>query len=282
VNKKLLSIFGLKFNPFSPEVPVEALLASPALLDFCWRIEHALVREGGFALVSGDPGSGKSVSLRILLDKLSALDGVAVATLEHPQCGPGDFYRELGDHFGVELKPHNRWAGFKLLRERWAAHLESTRLRPVLLIDEAQEMKPTVLSELRLLTSSRLDSRHLLSVILAGDQRLLHRLHQDDLLPLLSRIRCRLALPYAEKDDLLACLRHLLKAAGAPRLMTQELMATLADHAAGNYRVLTTMANDLLVAAARLERPQLDEKLFLEVFAPGPAQKPKKELAAKP
>lgn len=44
--------------------------------------------------------------------------------------------------FGVELKPNNRWGGFKALRERWQAHLEKTLLRPVLLIDEAQEMSP--------------------------------------------------------------------------------------------------------------------------------------------
>ena len=45
------------------------------------------------------------------------------------------------------MHPHNRWAGFKTLRERWLAHLHHTRLRPVLLIDEAQEMLPAVLSE---------------------------------------------------------------------------------------------------------------------------------------
>ena len=48
--------------------------------------------------------------------------------------------------------------------------------------------------------------------------------------------------------------------------MTKELMATLADHAMGNYRVLTTMAGDLLAVAAERELSQLDEKLFLEVF----------------
>ena len=70
----------------------------------------------------------------------------------------------LGDLFAVSLQPHNRWGGFKTLRERWFAHLESTRLRPVLLIDEAQEMAPATLSELRLLASARFDSQILLCV----------------------------------------------------------------------------------------------------------------------
>jgi general secretion pathway protein A len=64
MNKKLLALYGLKYNPFSSEVPVEALYPHPTLENFCWRIEHVLVQEGGFALVSGEPGMGKSVALR--------------------------------------------------------------------------------------------------------------------------------------------------------------------------------------------------------------------------
>ena len=65
MNQKLLALYGLKWNPFSPEVPTEALLVSSKIDSFCWRVEHGLLREGGFALISGDPGSGKSVVLRI-------------------------------------------------------------------------------------------------------------------------------------------------------------------------------------------------------------------------
>jgi type II secretory pathway predicted ATPase ExeA len=64
MNKKLLALYGLKWNPFSSELPTEALVITPKLESFCWRIEQTLVREGGFALVIGDPGTGKSVALR--------------------------------------------------------------------------------------------------------------------------------------------------------------------------------------------------------------------------
>lgn len=273
MHKKLLALYGLKWNPFSPELPSEALLMTPKIENFCWRIEQAHVREGGFALITGDPGTGKSVALRLLAERLAGVGELTVGALAHPQCFISDFYRELGDLFGVELRPHNRWCGFKALRERWTAHIESTLLRPVLLIDEAQEMSPAALSELRLLSSTRFDSRIILSIVLAGDARLTQKLRQDDLLPLGSRIRTRLALEYASREELLACLRHLLGAAGNPKLMTPELMATLCDHAAGNYRVLTTLGAELLAAAAQRECTQLDEKLYLEVFAA--PQKPK-------
>ncbi|MDP6946349.1 MAG: ATP-binding protein, partial [Myxococcota bacterium] len=192
---------------------------------------------------------------------------VTVGALAHPQSNVADFYREMGDIFGVPLKPHNRWGGFKALRATWKAHIESTLVRPVLLVDEAQEMSSAVLSELRLLTSTDFDSRNILSVVLAADQRIKRMLNNEALLPLASRIRTRLALEYATRDELRACIRHLLSSAGNAKLMTPELMDTVCDHAAGNYRVLTTMAADLLAAAAQRESTLLDEKLYFEVFA---------------
>lgn len=268
MNKSLLALYGLKWNPFSPELPTEALLATTAIEDFAWRIEHSHVREGGFALITGVPGTGKSVALRILAARLERLPDLTVAALAHPSANLADFYRELGDLFAVELKPHNRWMGFKALRARWLAHLDASRLRPVLLIDEAQELAPVVMNELRLLASSQFDSRTLLSVVLAGDQRLTELLRRDDLLPLGSRIRARLALEHASRDELLACLEHLTRAAGNPGLFAPELAHALADHAMGNYRVLTNMAAELLAHGARHELTTLDEKLFFEVFHP--------------
>ena len=268
MNKKLLALYGLKWNPFSPELPTEAVFIIPKVENFLWRIEHNQVREGGFALITGDPGTGKSVVLPLLAERLERLREVTVGVLTHPQSNLADFYREMGDIFAVGLKPNNRWGGFKALRERWQAHLENTLLRPVLLIDEAQEMSPVVLSELRVASGTRFDSRLLLSVVLAGDGRLPDKLRREKLLPLGSRIRTRLVMEYATRDELLACLQHLLATAGNSNLMTPELMHTLCDHALGNYRVMTTLAAELLTAAAQREATQLDEKLYLEVFSP--------------
>jgi type II secretory pathway predicted ATPase ExeA len=268
MNHKLLALYGLKFNPFSPELPVDAIYVPAKIESFCWRIEHAQIREGGFALVHGDPGSGKSVALRLLAQRLRKLPDVTVGAINHPQSNLTDFYRELGDIFSVPLRPSNRWGGFKALRERWLNHMESSRCRTVLLVDEAQEMTTQVLSELRLMNCSRFDSQPLLCIVLAGDARLLEKLRQEDLIPLGSRIRTRLATEFASREELLACLEHLLAQAGNASLMTQALRNTLCDHAAGNYRILTTMAAELLAAAAQKDSPVLDEKLYLDVFAP--------------
>jgi type II secretory pathway predicted ATPase ExeA len=266
MNKKLLALYGLKWNPFSPDLPVEALHIEPKVESFCWRVEQGLIREGGFAMITGDPGTGKSVVLRLVAERLGQVRDLTVGVIAHPSSNLSDFYREMGDLFGVELTPSNRWGGFKALRARWLAHLDGTSMRPVVLVDEAQEMHPAVLNELRLLSSAQFDSRHLISIVLTGDGRLTHKLRRDDLLPLGSRIRIRLVMEYAGREQLAGCLNHLLASAGNASLMTAELKATLCDHAVGNYRVLTGMAAELLATAAQRELTLLDEKLFLELF----------------
>lgn len=276
--KKLLALWGLKWNPFTPELPHDALLVTASIESFAWRVEQ-LVQEGGFALISGESGTGKSVALRIVARRLSALRDVMVGVLERPQSKSADFYRELGDIFSVQLRPSNRWGGFRALRERWKTHVAATRIKPVLLVDEAQEMDPSVLSELRILASADFDATSLLTVILCGDGRLLELLRQEDLVPLGTRVRTRLHTEPASRDELLALLHHALSKAGNATLMTAQLMDTLVDHAAGNYRLLMTMGADLLAHGLAREAEQLDEKLYLELYrANRPSASSKKKV----
>ena len=268
--RQLQTLYGLKWNPFLPDAPLEGLVAGAAIEHFVWRIEQ-MGTEGGFALITGDPGIGKSVELRFVVARLATVRDLQVAVLARPHSHVADFYRELGDLFGVTLSPHNRWAGSRVLRDRWRQHTESTLCRPVLVIDEAQEMYPATLNELRFLCSADLDARRLLTVVLAGDRRLTESFRSPELLPLGSRIRVRLNLEAASAEDLATSLRHALQAAGNPELMTAGLIDTLTAHAAGNHRLLMNLGAELLAAAVRDKLPRLDEQLFLHVCgAPAP------------
>src|SRR3954471_2497330 len=131
---KLLSVYGLKFHPFHPDVPAEALFTTPAVNSFIRRTELGIT-DGGFAMLTGDPGTGKSIALRLLIERLRVLPGVVVGRIEHPQSRTLDFYRELGDVFGLALAAHNRWAGFKALRIR-LDHLLDVAGNPSLMTSE--------------------------------------------------------------------------------------------------------------------------------------------------
>lgn len=263
-NKKLTALFGLKWNPFVADVPIEGLYRSPRTQSFAWRVEN-LIMDGGIAAVTGDPGQGKSVALRLLDERFRQIKDVSVVQLDRPQSGLPDFYRELGERFGVDLKVSNRWGGYKALRERWRQHIATTLLRPVVMIDECQEMMTPVLSELRLLASDQFDSRRILTIILAGDRRLLDRLRTPELLPLGSRVRSRLHLEAADQDELMKMLTFAVEAAGGPQLLTPGLKQTLVEHAAGNPRIMMNTADELLARAVEQDRSQLDEKLFFDV-----------------
>jgi type II secretory pathway predicted ATPase ExeA len=269
-NKKLLALYGIKWNPFLPNIPVQALWPPSNIDSFFFRVEN-LVMEGGFALICGEPGLGKSKSLQLLAHRLNGLADVVVGVMERPQSNLSDFYRELGHLFEVNLSPANRYGGFKALRQRWQDHIKSTLFRPVLFIDEAQEMFTACLNELRLLGSTHFDSQCLLTTVICGDMRLPERFRSTALVSLGSRIQVRLVLEPLGRDDLLNYLEHALDQAGAPHLMTKPLMETLVDHASGNLRLLNTMAAELLVRGAQKEVKQLDEKLFLQVFSRRPA-----------
>jgi type II secretory pathway predicted ATPase ExeA len=159
-------------------------------------------------MISGEPGTGKSAILWLWAERLNDIRDVSVGVISLPSARLADFYREMGDLFGVELTPHNRWGGTKKLRECWTAHMKSTLTRPVLLIDEAQEAPVAVLNELRLISSAEFDTRCLLSVVLVGDQRLVKKLRHDGLLPLGSRLRPRLVAESASHEELRVCLQH--------------------------------------------------------------------------
>lgn len=266
-NIDIKSLYGLKYNPFLPDIPKQALYSLPGSQSFELRV-HSMARQGGFALITGEPGLGKSKTLHKMACSLEKIPDLSVGVMQRPQSRLSDFYRELGELFNVALSPANRYGGFKVLRERWIHHCQTTLLKPVLLIDEAQHVSDECLTELRILQSHQFDSQSLLFTILCGDNRLPERFRSAELLPLGSRIGPRLILEPLTPEQLQDYLHFALDQSGNSQLMSEELIRTLAGHAANNLRVLNQMAAELLNAAAIKELPKIDESLFFQLFSP--------------
>lgn len=265
-NTEIRSLYGLKYNPFLPDVPPDALFTIPGTEHFGLRVQ-SMAAQGGFALITGDPGMGKSKTLQQIAHRLEQIPDLTVGVMQRPQSKLGDFYRELGELFNVGLSPANRYGGFKALRTRWKNHCQSTLMKPVLLIDEAQQVSAECLTELRLLQSHHFDSQSLLFTILCGDNRLPERFRTAELLPLGSRIGPRIVLTPLSPEQLIAYLNFALDQSGNGQLMTDELIRTLAAHAANNLRVLNQMAAELLASAAQQNLPRIDESLFFQLFS---------------
>jgi type II secretory pathway predicted ATPase ExeA len=274
--KKLHSLYGLKWNPFLPELPHEALVMSPKINHFAWKVEN-LIMDGGFALITGDHGLGKSVALRLLSERFNQVGDLLGSEFTRPQSGLSDFYRELGQLFGVDLKMNNKYGGFQKLREKWKDHMNKTLFRPILIIDEAQEIHPSVLSELRLLSSTSFDSKIILTVVLGGDKRLIEKLQHPDLLPINSRIRTRLILENYSREESINLLTESLERAGNPTLMTKGLMETMAEHSCGNPRAMMIACGELLMEAASRDLEQITEDLYIKLHSSNEIVKKKKK-----
>lgn len=266
-DRVLQDLYGLKYDPFQPAVPASAVWEPHEVTAFLARLS-LLVPMGGFALVTGEPGTGKSKVLQRAAHGLTQSPGVVVGVMERPQSKLTDVYRELARVFDVSLAPGNRYGGFQALRTRFQSHFKATLTRPVLLVDEAQSCPSESLNELRILASAHFDSQCLLTVVLAGDPRLTERLSTPELLPLQSRIRARLGLARRDPANLREFLLFSLDQAGAGHLMTDGLIQTLCQHAEGNLRQLQHLASQLLWAGATRKLPQLDENLYLDLFSP--------------
>jgi len=267
MSQDIQTYYGLKWNPFTTDKPVEGIVTSERWDQFFWRIEN-LIMDGGFGMITGDPGVGKSTTMRALFDKISQIKDVQVQQITRPQSGLSDFYRELGQLFKLDLKVTNRYSGYSALREKWQSHINTALFRPVILIDEAQEMQTPTMSELRLLMSKKFDSEILLTVIFSGDSRLPKKFQDEALQPIGSRIRTRLSIDPPSKQEMINLMLQLLKQAGRPDLMTDELINTITELSLQNPRTLMNYSTEILNLGFKKRAKVLDVDLFFELYPP--------------
>jgi type II secretory pathway predicted ATPase ExeA len=274
-HKDLLNFYGLKWNPFSSSTPIEGLSLNKKIESFCWRVE-TIILDGGYSVLVGNSGTGKSITLRFLANRLEEIKDISIGIISRPQSSISDFYRELSDIYNISFKNNNRWNSYQNLRKKWINFLNTGLLRPVLIVDEAQEMSIDVLNEIRLMSSVNLDSKIVLAVIFSGDMRLLEKFRHPQLIPLSSRIRVNQLQELATKDELEALLKEIMRKAGNATIFSNGLVKILADQSMGNYRSLMVMANTLLQEGVQREITQLTEQHYFEIFDPNQKKKPRK------
>jgi type II secretory pathway predicted ATPase ExeA len=250
------SFYGFTRLPFDHNLTADQLFRAPALDELHSRLGF-LVETRGIGLLTGEPGSGKSTALRRLRDSLHP-EKVRAVYLHDTAVNPADFFRQLA--LGLGLEPH--WSRALVLRsvQQEIARLVTDRhLTVLLVIDEADHLRPDLLALLPFLTNFDWDGQNHLALLLAGQSGLRNKLRMAHLEPLTQRVTVRYALPRLDRDATRLYLEHRLRLAGVDRpLFSEPALEALFSSSGGLMRPIDSLAHHALAAAA-ISRARLVE-----------------------
>lgn len=245
---RIKSRFHIKWIPLKANVPVDGYVLSKQDEDFLKGLDNVVV-DGGYALISGQPGVGKSALLRTAKKRFEEIHDLKICQITRPQGTILDIYRELGDALDFEISAFNRYGAFKKARAGLQKHISQVGTRALIIIDEAQLMRPACLDEIRILSSDRLDSKQLISILLAGDGRLNELLLHESLLPLKSRIALTRTLKPKTPTELISLCERSCELAGNPSLIDEDVVEAICNSSAGSIRALSHSIERLLIHA---------------------------------
>lgn len=210
--QQLTSRFGFHQTPFTREIRVEDLLRLPDF-DVALRALERTVDNRMSAVIIAPAGTGKSVLLRALAARLPDAR-YRVHYVKVTDLGKREMCREIATAAGA----HPAGSYPKLVRslqERFSGALETDGLRPVLLLDEAHDLRPDVLAMLRLLTNFAMDSQLVVSLILCGQPPLKMLLRRDNLEDIARRLALFVTLRPLTREQSTRYLEHRCRVAGA-------------------------------------------------------------------
>lgn len=241
--------FGLSGHPFTREIATQKMWRQPGLDDLVRDLE-ATVSARDSAAVIAPSGAGKTALIRRLVAALPEAR-YRVADIKVTSVGNRDLYRSLARALGIE--PSGTWPALLESLQTHAHSLATTEARrTVLIIDEAQDMRPQVLATLRMLTNFRLDSELLISLILVGDSGLEALLHRPDMEALRSRLACVVRIRLLSRSETRSYIDHRLDIVGArSRVLDDSAVEAVYDFTRGNIRAVDHLCRTALDLAAR-------------------------------
>ena len=185
-----LSYFGLTDNPFSIAPNPDYLFMSPRHKEALAHLIFGLRESGGFVMLTGEVGTGKTTVSRKLMQQLP--DNTQVAMILNPALSALELLGTICDELGIEYT--NERPSLKYFTDRILNKLANNHehgINTVLIVDEAQHLLPEVLEQLRLLTNLETNREKLLKVVLIGQPELQQLLKRNELRQLAQRITAR-------------------------------------------------------------------------------------------
>ena len=205
--------FGFTGSPFSIAPDPRYLYLSEQHREALAHLLYGLSCDGGFVLLTGDVGTGKTTVCRCFLEQLP--DYCDVAYILNPKLTARELLSTICDEFCIQyLSSSKSIKAFVDLLNAFLLESHAKGRKALLVIDEAQNLSPTVLEQIRLLTNLETDERKLLQIILLGQPELRHLLARPAMSQLAQRIVARYHLGPLKKGEVAAYVNHRLTVAG--------------------------------------------------------------------
>ncbi|MDJ0907276.1 MAG: AAA family ATPase [Woeseiaceae bacterium] len=209
------SFFGLNEKPFSITPDPRYLFMSERHGEALAHLVYGVTESGGFMQLTGEVGTGKTTLVRSLLQSRMP-DNADVAVVLNPQLSAREFLISICEELGIDLPDDP--SSIKALIDTLNQHLLQAHAdgrRTILVVDEAQNLAPEVLEEVRLLTNLETAKQKLLQIVLIGQPELRELLARNDLRQLAQRITGRYHLEPLSRDETAQYIEHRMKVAGA-------------------------------------------------------------------
>lgn len=258
------SFYGLKEKPFQILPDPDYLFMSKGHENAYVHLEYAVFENKGFVVITGEIGSGKTTLINLLLNKIQ--QDIQVALINNTCIQPSQLLKMICQEFELQVggmdDAEMRSAFYSFLLEEFARNRRVT-----LIIDEAQNLAPQTLEQLRLLSNLEAEKHHLLQMVLVGQPELKYKLQRHELEQFVQRItvHCHLdALNPEEVDDY---IRFRLKVAGAEKhdLFEQKAVEAISNYSRGIPRLINILCDTALVYGFADGLKIIDEKVIENV-----------------
>jgi general secretion pathway protein A len=256
------SFFGLTEKPFAITPDPRYLFLSERHAEALAHLAYGIQEAGGFVQLTGEVGTGKTMVVRSLLQQLPA--NCDMALILNPRITPAEFLLAICDelHLPVAERLASSVKGLVDLLTRFLLDAHSRGRRVVVMVDEAQNLSPDVLEQVRLLTNLETATQKLLQIILVGQPELRDVLSRSDLRQLAQRITGRYHLEALTRSESIAYVRHRLRVAGATSdLFTNGALHEVHRLSGGIPRIINVVCDRALLGAFTREEHRVTGQL---------------------